>query len=162
GTGMSYPDSSSTPYQVLPAIFVALAHRRATGEGQLIEISQLEAAVCFNGVAVLDYTANVRVERRIGNRSPYSAPQGVYRCKGENRWCAIATRTQAEWEALVRAMDLPHWSRDGRFANVLLRMRHAETLDALISEWTRERSAEDVMALLQRHGVPAGVVQNFE
>ncbi|MBI3743056.1 MAG: CoA transferase [Chloroflexi bacterium] len=34
GSGMSYPDTSSTPYQVLPALFAALAYRRATGEGR--------------------------------------------------------------------------------------------------------------------------------
>ncbi len=165
GTGMSYPDASSSPFHAVAALLVALAHRRATGQGQLLELSQYEAAVCFNGVAVLDWSANRRIESRLGNRSPFLAPHGIYRClgypgvSGSDRWCAIAARTQGEWRALVRAMGSPAWARDRRFSTALGRLRHAGELDARIEAWTRGQAAEAVMERLQAAGVPAGIVQ---
>lgn len=159
GTGMSYPDASSSPWHAAAALMVALGHRRATGLGQVVELSQYEAAVCFNGFAVLDWSANRRVHQRTGNRSLHCWPHGIYRCQGYDRWCAIAVRTQAEWDALVKALGSPAWARDGRFATVLGRLRHAAELDSRIEAWTRQRPPEQAMRRLQAAGVPAGVVQ---
>ena len=81
------------------AILAALDYRRRTGKGQYIDLAEYEAAIQFQTPAILDYTVNRRVETRDGNKCPYAAPHGVYRCKGDDRWCAIAVFSDSEWKA---------------------------------------------------------------
>ncbi|MBN1613369.1 MAG: CoA transferase [Deltaproteobacteria bacterium] len=147
---------------LLVSILTALDYRRRTGEGQYIEQSQLESALQFLAPAILDYEFNGTVAGRMGNRDPYAAPHGAYRCLGEDRWCAIAVNCDEEWWAFCTVLgDLP-WSREERFQTLAGRKANEDELDRLVEAWTCERKAEDVTAVMQAAGVPAGVVQNAE
>jgi crotonobetainyl-CoA:carnitine CoA-transferase CaiB-like acyl-CoA transferase len=114
----------------------------------------------------MDYTANGRVQTRAGNRHPDAAPHGAFRCRDldangqpEDRWCTIAVFSDEEWRALAGAMGSPGWAADAKFATFEGRKQHEDELEQHITEWARERTAEDAMELLQSHGVAAGVVQ---
>ena len=115
GWGYSYMDHTAGYYGAI-AIMMALHHRNRTGEGQHIDISQVEAGIILGGPAVLDFTVNGRRWRRTGmppgNRAwePAVAPHNTYPCRGEDRWIAIAVTSDAEWQALIRAMDEPEWT----------------------------------------------------
>ena len=85
------------------AILAALRHRERTGEGQFIDLSQWECTVGLVSGPFLDYILNGRVQGPIGNRDPMMTPHGVFRCLGEDRWIAIAVRTETQWQALCRA-----------------------------------------------------------
>jgi crotonobetainyl-CoA:carnitine CoA-transferase CaiB-like acyl-CoA transferase len=164
GWGYSYLDHTAGYYAAI-AIMMALHHRNMTGEGQAIDIAQVETGMVLAGPAVLDFTVNGRSWLREGmppgNRAwePSMAPHNTYRCAGEDRWVAIAVRNDAEWEALRRAMGEPAWAADARFATAAGRLAHQDELDRGIGAWTQERDAYQVMATLQAAGVPAGVCQ---
>jgi len=167
GLGTNYPDYVINPGHTLVAILAALRYRKKTGKGQRIELAQLESSVAPLAPAIMDYTVNNRIETRRGNRLPHAAPHGAFRCKDnewngqpEDRWVVIAVFDDAQWGALVSAMGSPAWAKDERFGSHEGRKQHEDEIDAHISEWTRERTAEDAMAQLQAAGVPAGVVQN--
>lgn len=147
---------------LLLSILTALDYRRRTGEGQYIDQSQLESALQFLAPAILDYEANGNVARRMGNRDPYSAPHGAYRCLGEDRWCAIAVTSEDEWQAFCRVIGAPAWSGEERFQTLTGRKAHEDELDYLVETWTRGQRAEEVMVVMQAAGVPAGVVQNAQ
>jgi len=83
---------------LLISVLSALDHRRRTGKGQYIDQSQLESALQFMIPAILDYGVNHRVSQRMGNRDPNHAPHGAYRCRGDDRWCAIAVTNEKEWD----------------------------------------------------------------
>ena len=189
GWGYSYLDHTAGYYGAA-AVMLALHHRAQTGEGQYIDLSQVETGMVLAGPVVLDYTVNGRTYEqaggRTGNRSrhPRVAPHNTYRCGGnreqgtrnrggsdaaqssgtspqsDERWVTIACFTEEEWEALVEAMGAPEWTRDPRFATNAGRTAHEDDLDACIEEWTREQDPYDVMYTLQAAGVPAGVVQH--
>lgn len=150
------------PRFAVSALLAALDHRRRTGQGQHLDISQLETALHFMAPLVLDFASHGQQRQRIGNRHPAAAPHGAYACQGEDRWCAIACCTDAEWEALCRVMGNPAWTREERFATVLGRKTHEDDLDALVDAWTRDWDARDLMHTLQKAGVPAGVVQTTQ
>ncbi|MBM3224899.1 MAG: CoA transferase [Candidatus Tectomicrobia bacterium] len=165
-----WPDRApSTPYGAytdfvvprfaLPTLVAALDYRRRTGQGQHIDISQLEAALHFMAPPVLDYANNGHVQTRVGNRHPSVAPHGVYPCLGDNRWCAIACMTEAEWRALYQVMGQPAWASEARFATLFSRKQHEDALDQLLGAWTQQQDAYTLMTMLQRAGVPAGVAQ---
>ncbi len=164
GWGYSFMDHTAG-YSAAIAILMALHHRNRTGEGQHIDMSQVEAATVLNGPAVLDRTVNGRSWRREGlppgNRAwePAVAPHNTYPCAGEDRWVAVAVTSEAEWEALVRAMGEPAWARDARFGSNADRLANQDALDEHIAAWTAERDDYDLMALLQAAGVRAAVCQ---
>ena len=79
--GQAFTDYTVNPYVSSYALMAALHHRRRTGKGQYIDLSQYESIVSTAGTTVLEYTALGRVRPRTGNRSPNAAPQGVYPCK---------------------------------------------------------------------------------
>lgn len=141
-------------------VLAALDYRRRTGKGQYIDLSQLESVIHFLSPVVLDYSANGRDAVRVGNRCDYAAPHGVYPCRGDDSWCAIAVFTDEEWQSLCRCLGDPPWTNGSRFATLMERKRNEEDLDRLVSQWTRTRSAEEVMTLLQAAGVPSGVVRD--
>ena len=118
--------------------------------------------VTLLGTAILDYTINRNTATPVGNRPAYrlAAPYGVYRCQGEDRWCAIAVFSDEEWQAFCRVLGNPGWTKEERFATIEARWENIDELDRLVEEWTREHPAEEVMNLLQGVGVAAGVVQN--
>ena len=76
--------------------------------------------------------------------------------------CAIAVFSDDEWNALCRVMGQPTWSEDPRFASFLHRSHNQTELDQLISQWTRQLNAEDIMEKLQGAGVPASIVSQGE
>ena len=142
------------------AVLAALIYRNKTGKGQYIDGSDFEAALDVMETKVLDYIVNGRLTTRHGNRNPRAAPHGCYPCTGEDRWCTIAVFTDEEWEGLCDVMGNRAWTKEERFSTFRGRLENHDELDDLISAWTRERSAEEVMEKAQRAGVRAGVVQN--
>lgn len=159
GLGFAYADHIAGLIACL-ALFGALEYRRKTGEGQYIDVSQVEAMSSLLGGAILDYTLNGRETEPVGNSSTRAAPHGVYRCRGDDRWCAITVSNDDEWAGFKRATDNPSWTDDERFATLSSRLKNAAELDRLVEGWTGKRAADEVMSLLQKEGVPAGAVQD--
>ncbi|MDO8672505.1 MAG: CoA transferase [Dehalococcoidia bacterium] len=162
GTGTNYPDYSSNPCHAAVALLSALRYRNRTGRGQFIELSQLESTVQILETAILDYTVNGRVQSRTGNSLRYACPHGVYRCLGEDRWCALAVFTDSEWASFCQAIGRLDLVSDPQLGTLKGRLAKVEDVDRIVAGWTATRLAEEVMESLQRVGVAAGIVQTGE
>jgi benzylsuccinate CoA-transferase BbsF subunit len=150
------------PHFNVCAMVAALLYRRRTGKGLYIDMSQFENAVQFMSPSILDYSVNHRTAGRVGNKCSYAAPHGAYRCRGDDRWCAIAVFTDQEWQDFCRVTGNPSWTADPRFVTLLARKENEEELDRLVTAWTASHSAEEVMQMVQAAGVPAGVLETGE
>ena len=161
GWGYSYADMTGG-YSGALAVLAALWHRKRTGQGQFVDLSQFEAISSLVGPGLLDLLNRDTVSQPVGNRSQEApaAPHGVYRCRGEDRWCAIAVFSDEEWRSLCRVMGNPTWAAQPRFASLASRLQHREDLDRSVETWTRRLASEDVAARLQAAGVAASVVAN--
>lgn len=165
GYGYSYADMSGGYTGALAAL-IALWHRRRTGRGQFVDLSQFEAVVSVAGPALLDIAVNGREQSPPGYRSQElpAAPHGIYKCRprgdDDDRWLALCVRTQAQWESFVGALGSPSWAFDVKFRTLYLRMRNSVELDANVSRWAAGEEAESAMERLQGAGVAAGVVAN--
>ncbi|MBI2866138.1 MAG: CoA transferase [Chloroflexi bacterium] len=156
--GALYVDGTAAHFAVA-FILAALDHRLRTGRGQYIDLSQYQCTLHCLQEALLEASANGRCLEPLGNRHPYAAPCGVYRCRGEDRWIAISVVDHQQWSALCQAMGKEEWMQPGaQFRSVLGRLHHQDELDRQISTWTQLHSPEQLMATLQAAGVPAGVV----
>jgi benzylsuccinate CoA-transferase BbsF subunit len=136
----------------------ALRHRNRTGEGQYIELSMLEGELQLVAPALMEVTMNGRVPSRIGNRHAWHAPQGVYRCAGDDAWVAIGCATDEQWRALASTIGRPELGADGRYASEAARHECEDELDAAIEVWTATRHHLEAMHELQAAGVPAAGV----
>ncbi len=141
------------------AILAALEYRRRTGKGQYIDNSILENVAYFFSLPVMDYVVNGRVWNRDGNRNPGASPHGAFRCRGEDRWVAIAVTRDEEWHAFCGVLEQPEWTDDPRFADLAARKRNEDELESLVGAWTETRTAEAVETLMQAAGIPSSVVQ---
>lgn len=145
------------------AVLMALVHRQRTGEGQHVDVSQLEPATALNGPLLLDFLVNGTRSRRPefppGNRRG-GAPQSAYRAAGEDQWVVVSCSTEDHWDRFVTAIGAPSWTGEARFASLGERRAHADELDALVEGWTSTLDKYDVMHRLQAAGVPAGAVQD--
>lgn len=139
-------------------ILAALHHRRATGEGQYVDVSQCEVLLALCPEAILDYAMNGRGQGRVGNRDDVMAPHGVYRCKGEDTWVSIAVSTEEEWQGLCEVTGMTDLAGDPRFASRSARYQNQAELDSIVSAWTTRHGDYEAMHLLQHGGVPASAV----
>ncbi|TDE00670.1 CaiB/BaiF CoA transferase family protein [Jiangella asiatica] len=158
GTGTHYPDHVPNPGHALVALLAAIYHQQRTGEGQYVELSQLESTVNVVGHGVVHSSLGGDVEPA-GNRSPGTAPRGAYRC-ADGEWIALACHTDEHWQALASVLDRPGWLTDDRFSTVLERIGHADELDELLRVALESRRRPAVVDALTAAGVPAGPVNS--
>jgi crotonobetainyl-CoA:carnitine CoA-transferase CaiB-like acyl-CoA transferase len=167
GWGLSYMDNMAAYYNSI-GILMALFARNRTGRGTDVDVAAVEVGIELLGPTLLDVTVNKRSTRHPdfppGNRlaHPLAAPHGVYPSKGSDQWVAIAVFTDEEWSALARALGEPEWTKRPVFATLASRVEHADELDAMLSNWTRNHTKYEAMEILQRAGIPAGAVQDAE
>jgi benzylsuccinate CoA-transferase BbsF subunit len=156
--GISYGDPTGGLHGAV-AVVSALIHRRRTGEGQYIDLSQWEGTMALLGEGILSHTMTGDTPERDGNRDALWAPHGVYRCAGEDRWVSIVAADEREWQALCRVVD-PSLASDPRFADAVARKRNEDALDAVLGQWCAARTAEEATLALQAAGVAAFPAMN--
>ena len=160
GAGTNYPDYVVNPMQLAIGLMAALRHRRRTGEGQLIDMAQLESSVAALSGPLFAYD-NAGVEHfRAGNRVPFAAPHGAYRVRGDDRWLVLACLDDGQWHRLAAACGHREWLQDARFHALAERKANEDELDALIGEWAEGQDGREAMERLQAADVPAGLVQS--
>ena len=157
----AFPDYIAPSYGAL-AILAALHYRARTGEGQYIDLSQAETAASLIAPAHLEWLLTGREPQPRGNFSAFAAPHGCYKCKGDDRWCAISVQTEEEWAHFCDVVSHREWLADARFANLSSRVANRSELDPLVESWTVRHTPHQVMMILQRNGIAAGVVQTAE
>ncbi|MEV5176645.1 CoA transferase [Streptomyces flaveolus] len=159
GTGTNYPDHVPNPLHAAVAVLAALRRRYRTGEGQYIELAQLESTTNVIGPALLAAATGVRIDRS-ANEDTVAAPHGVYPCAGEDRWCAIGVFTDGQWEALVRVLGNPAWAANTRYATAGGRRAARKEIDECVAAATTTREASELAEALTGEGVPAAAVSD--
>jgi benzylsuccinate CoA-transferase BbsF subunit len=113
-------------------------------------------------IAINSREEYLKIKPQLDSRSPYTSPQGIYRCRWEDRWCVISVYTDEEWKSFCNVIRNPDWVKDPKFATLSDRKANEEELDERVSEWTINYSPEEVMHMMQHAGVAAGIVQTGE
>ncbi|HPG25504.1 MAG TPA: CoA transferase [Myxococcota bacterium] len=152
----AYTDFISPRY-ALAALCAALHHRDRTGQGQVIDVSQIEAAIHHLTPMLLDHQATGRVLDRAGHDSEWGCPHGVYRTAETERFVALEARTPEHWRALRELVpDLASLGGDELDA-VDARLARREDIDRVVSAWAAEQKCFETAERLREAGVPAYV-----
>lgn len=146
-----------TPRYGIAILAAALRQRARTGQGQFIDLSQVEAGIHFVEPLVLDYTVNGRVAAPEGHASPYACPHGVYPAAGRERYVAIAVETPAQWRALCQRAPLDAFGGEA-FTELTSRADRRAEIDGCLTAWCRELDAFSIAEDLRVAGVPAYAV----
>jgi crotonobetainyl-CoA:carnitine CoA-transferase CaiB-like acyl-CoA transferase len=155
--GQSFVDFLAS-WALVNGTLLALRHRRRSGKGLWLDVAMYQLGCSMVSDRILDWEANKRVGTRIGNRHPWFAPQGCYRCAGKDEWCVVSVHDDQEWADLCGVIGQPQLARDERFiTNEARRINHDEA-DAAIAAWMVQFPKFEAMERLQTAGVRAGAV----
>jgi crotonobetainyl-CoA:carnitine CoA-transferase CaiB-like acyl-CoA transferase len=142
------------------ALMTALHHRERTGEGQHVDISQVECMLPMTARWMIEQSVNGKLAPRAGNRHPSHVPQNCFRCAGEDGFVHIAITDDEMWQRLCVAIDRSDLAADASLRSAASRRAREDEIEAVIERWTRMRDPDEVMQHLQRHRVAAGVVRS--
>lgn len=136
------------------AILGALAERRKSGKGRHLDVSQFEGSVAMIGSLLFASAVTGKPPARLGSRSPAAAPQGCYRCAGEDQWCAISVQSDTQWQKLRSLLG-----GEQPYATLADRLAHHDAIDAAIERWTSALAPAEVERRLTVQGIPAAAMR---
>ena len=140
-------------------ILAALRVRDRDGKGQHLDISLLESAIALQAWETSGYFATGEVPRRLGSAHRINAPYQAVRTK--DGYITIGATTPGNWDAFTRALGLGQLRDDERFRTVSARRARYQELAALIEEVTARETSAHWYALLEKAGVPCGVLNDL-
>jgi crotonobetainyl-CoA:carnitine CoA-transferase CaiB-like acyl-CoA transferase len=136
------------------ALLAALEHRRRTGEGQLIEVAQIEVGAAVTAETVIEYSMNGIVRPRDGNRQRGYC-QGVYPTATDDAWVAVSVRDDTDWSQLADVMGHPGLLDDERLASADRCAAVHDVFDDVVAAWTRTQTPANIVAALRARNLPA-------
>ena len=139
-------------------VAAALADRARTGRGAVVRTSLLAAIVGVHAFQGTRYTVAGQVPRAQGNHHPSLSPYGSFRCS--DALVQVAVGSEGLWRTFAPMVGLD--PADPRFADNRSRVERREELIEIIDGAFAERSVDDVLADLERAGVPAGEIRTLD
>jgi formyl-CoA transferase len=153
--GISIGDELAATFACLGALS-ALHYREKTGRGQMVDSALYEAVLNMMESLITEYDKTGYIRERTGAILPNVAPSNVYRT--QDGLVLIAANQDTVFGRLCEAIGKPEWPKDPRFVNHQARGSNQKLLDGLIEDWTRTLPTATVLDLMDKHGVPAGLI----
>ena len=152
--GISLGDALAALFAVIGTL-AAVNERHRSGRGQEVDVAIYEAVLALMESTVADFELAGVVRGRSGGLLPGVAPSNAYPT-ADGRDVVIAANADAVFARLVEAMERPDLAAP--YATHGARAERQLELDGLVADWTRTLDAEEVLARLERHSVPAGLI----
>lgn len=154
--GISIGDSLAATFATIGGL-AALHHRERTGKGQIVDSAIYEAVLAMMESLVAEYQQTGYIRERTGSILPNVAPSNVYPTSDE-KMILIAANQDTVFRRFSKAMGRPELAEDERYSSHAARGERQQELDALIADWTKTKTAEELTALMEEHGVPVGKI----
>lgn len=151
----------TVPYYLAMSVMSALDARNRTGEGRYLELAQYETATQLLDTELIEALNGEPPRARLGNRSPWQAPHGVFPTSEEDRWLAVACRDDADWRALCGAIGRGDLAAREELATVAGRLAAVDELESALAAWTAGRDQWEGARALTARGVPASPVERL-
>lgn len=141
------------------AVLVALIHARNTGQGQFIDLAQIECMMPFAAPWITMHSISGMPPERYGNRHPQFVPHGCFRCAGEDNWIVIAATDEHMWQRLALLIGRPDWAGEASLESTEARRAIEDEIEKGIQAWALNRDPDQAMSDLQGVRVAAGVAR---
>lgn len=157
--GIPIADLSAGLYTSI-GILVALLEREATGLGQWVRSSLLEAQIAMLDFQAARWLIAGEIPERVGNNHPTMIPTGVF--ETADGLLNIAVTGQKIWERFCQALDAGEWLEDPRYKSAALRLNNRDALNADINSRLRKRTSAQWMEVFESGEVPAGAINKMD
>jgi crotonobetainyl-CoA:carnitine CoA-transferase CaiB-like acyl-CoA transferase len=141
------------------AVLAALINAKLTGQGQFIDLAQIECMMPFAAPWIVAHSIDGRAPARYGNRHPDFVPHGCFRCAGEDNWIVVAVSDDAMWPKLCRLLGREDWAGDASLKTAAGRRKIESGIEAAITRWTSTRPPDEAMNAMQAVGIASGVAR---
>jgi len=141
------------------AVLTALIHARLTGEGQFIDLAQIECMMPFAAPWIVAHSIDGAAPEKYGNRHPNFVPHGCFPCAGGDNWIVVAVSSDAMWPKLAGLLGRADWAADEALRTAAGRRRIESEIEAVVADWTSTRDPEQAMKALQGAGIASGVAR---
>lgn len=156
-----YPDHFAARVSAA-GIAALLLRREKTGMGGTVSLSQAECILNAMATEFLQESLAPGSLKARGNHDPFDAPNSIFPCRGNDQWCAISVRNDSDFARLCDVIGRSEMAQCAEYASPASRLRHRETLEAIVQEWTLAHEPDEVMNTMQARGVPAGKMHRVE
>ncbi len=153
--GISIGDTLAATYATIGALS-ALHHRDKTGEGQVVDASIFESVLTVMESLVPEFTVEGFTRERTGSYLPAIAPSNIY--KASDGMVIIAANQDTIFARLCNAMDMTHLIDDPKYVSHVARGTNQIELDAIIQDWSKDKTMEELETLMIENSVPVGKV----
>ncbi|MBM88705.1 MAG: formyl-CoA transferase [Gammaproteobacteria bacterium] len=157
--GIAVSDTSAGMF-LGQGILLALLHREATGEGQWVHTSLLEAMLCKLDFQAARYTMNSEVAGQEGNNHPTLSPMGLFHTK--DGLVNLAASTDKMWKAFCEATEAKALSNNENYRSVDGRLKYREEIWSEVNKITSELSTVELVGKMNSVGIPCGPVNNID
>jgi crotonobetainyl-CoA:carnitine CoA-transferase CaiB-like acyl-CoA transferase len=140
----------------LSGILAALVSRERTGRGERIDISMQDSGFSMIMDEALDLLVSRGVPTRQGNRNPRAVPWSIFPTRDGN--IAICVYMNANWKIFLEAIQRKDCIQDPRFKNLGDRLKHANEVEAMVTEWSHKLSSEEALRILRDKKIPCDPV----
>jgi len=153
--GISIGDSLAAVHACMGTL-AALHHRGQTGVGQVVDAAIYESVLNMMESLVTEYDQLGHVRERSGPILPRIAPSNVYPTR--DGIVMIGANQDTVFARLAVAMGEPDLAKDPRYADHQARGAHQAELDVIIARWTATLATSELLAVLEQHGIPSGLI----
>lgn len=140
------------------AVLAALARRAETGEGDHIDIGMLDVQVAMLSNQAMNFLVSGELPRRRGNAHPNIQPQDVIACADGD--VILVVGNDSQFVKLCGVLGCPDWALDARFRTNAQRVSNIDTLMPLLRTCFSGSPRAQLIAALDRAGVPCGAINN--
>lgn len=140
-------------------ILAALHQRQASGRGQMVDMALLDVGTAVMANQAMNYLASGDAPQRMGNAHPNIVPYAVFDCA--DGWIIIASGNDGQYRRLCEVLGLPALAEAPDYLTNADRIRNRDALSAALTAVTRGRSRADLLAALEKAGVPAGPINDM-
>jgi len=156
--GTSIGDIAAALFTTI-GILAALAHARATGQGQLVDVGMLDCQVAILENAIVRHLATGEVPGPLGSRHPSIAPFEAFPAADGHVILAVGTK---QWERFCHTVGRPDLAAHPHFATNALRAEHVEELREILAPITGRKSVATWVSEMEAIGVPCGPVNTVD
>jgi crotonobetainyl-CoA:carnitine CoA-transferase CaiB-like acyl-CoA transferase len=143
-------------------LLIALLKREQSGEGSLVEVSLIQAAVASLVNQASNWLVASNLPTRQGSSHPNIAPYGDSFITRDGKQILLAIGSDRQFFDLVRILDLDQVTLVDRYATNQLRVSNRDALNGILANAINQIESEQLLKDISRHKIPAGVIQNIK
>lgn len=149
-------------HQLKEALLLAMLEKTKTNKGKLVEVSLIQSGLASLVNQATNWLINRKLPQKQGSAHPNIAPYGDLYKTSDNKEIILAVGSDAQFRSLCSILTIAEIAESAKFKTNSLRVVNRKELNPLLGNAIRTRISSELLNVLTKANVPAGLVQNME